>query len=178
MVRTVSRWARQLARAPAALATRLALAAALALGSAAVNAAAAQTPPADTMPRPMARGDSIRPRPPVSPTGAFLRSLVLPGWGQSRLNRNVTGGLFVAFEALAVTMVWKSEWQLDWARTRNKFVREHTQEREDWITLLLFNHLMAAAEAYVSAHLYDFPAALKLERAHGGVQVGLSISFR
>lgn len=139
----------------------------------------AQVPPApDTAQRPIARGDSVRPRPPISPTGAFLRSLVLPGWGQARLNRNVTGGLFVAFEALAAAMVWKSEWQLDWARTRDKFVREHTQEREDWIVLLAFNHLMSAAEAYVSAHLYDFPAALRIERAPGLVRVGFSVPLK
>lgn len=125
------------------------------------------------------RGDSVRPRPPISPTGAFLRSLVLPGWGQARLGRNVTGGVFVAFEAVAAAMVWKSQWQLEWARTRGKFVREHTQEREDWITLLVFNHLLSAAEAYVSAHLWDFPAALTLRPLNGpGAGVGIRLPLR
>lgn len=109
------------------------------------------------------RGDSLRPRPPVSPTGAFFRSLLVPGWGQARLDRNVTAGIFISFEALAAAMVWKSQWQLDFARTRNKFIRSHSQEREDWIVLLVFNHLMAGAEAYVSAHLWDFPPALRIQ---------------
>jgi hypothetical protein len=109
------------------------------------------------------RPDSVRPRPPISPTGAFLRSLLLPGWGQSRLDRNVTAGLFISFEALAAAMVWKSQWQLEFARTRGKYVQSHLQEREDWIVLLVFNHLLAAAEAYVSAHLWDFPPALRIE---------------
>lgn len=145
----------------------------------AVGVLSAQNPPAvpradtlaavpDSAPQRPERGDSVRPRPPVTPTGAFLRSLVLPGWGQARLNRNVTGGLFVAFEAVAAAMVWKSQWQLEFARTRNKFVEEHRQEREDWITLLVFNHLFSAAEAYVAAHLHDFPAALELDRLPGG----------
>ena len=43
--------------------------------------------------------------------------------------------------------------------------RRHTQEREDWIVLLVFNHLLAGAEAFVSANLYDFPATLKARRA-------------
>ena len=30
-------------------------------------------------------------------------------------------------------------------------------ERQDWIVLLAFNHLFSALEAYVSAHLIDFP---------------------
>lgn len=158
---------------------------------AAVGALIAQNPPAqppradtltaspDTAPTRPERGDSIRPRPPITPTGAFLRSLILPGWGQARLNRNVTGGLFVAFEGLAAAMVWKSQWQLEFARTRNKFVKEHRQEREDWITLLVFNHLFSAAEAYVAAHLYDFPAALKLDRLPGGgTGLGVTVPVR
>lgn len=121
----------------------------------------------------------MRPRPPISPTGAFLRSLLLPGWGQARLGRNVTGGLFVAFEGLAAAMVWKSQWQLEFARVRGKYVRSHEQEREDWIVLLLFNHIMAGAEAYVSAHLYDFPAALKIQRLPGGgTGIGVTIPLR
>ena len=32
------------------------------------------------------RGDSVRPRPPITPTQAFFRSLLLPGWGQASLN--------------------------------------------------------------------------------------------
>ena len=125
------------------------------------------------------RGDSVRPVPPISPTNAFFRSLLLPGWGQARLGRNVTGGLFVAFEALAAAMVWKSEWQLDFARVRNKNVKSHRQEREDWIVLLVFNHIMSGAEAYVSAHLYDFPAALTMRRLpDGATGLGVTIPLR
>ncbi len=129
---------------------------------------------ADTTTR--ARSDSIRPVPPVTPTGAFLRSLVLPGWGQARLGRNVTGGLFIAFEGVAAAMVWKTYWQLDLARARNHNVKSHTQEREDWLVLLAFNHLFAGAEAYVSAHLYDFPAALKIQLMPDG-RTGVGIQL-
>ena len=126
-----------------------------------------------------ARGDSVRPVPPVTPGGAFLRSLVIPGWGQARLGRNVTGGMFLLFEGIAGAMVWKANWQLEWARTRGKFVASHRQEREDWIVLLVFNHLMAGAEAYVSALLYDFPVALKARPLPGGATgVGVSIPLR
>lgn len=146
----------------------------LLLAVACATTAPAQVPPppprADTLvPQ---RGDSVRPVPPVSPTGAFLRSLIVPGWGQARLGRNVAGGIFVLFEGVAITMTWKSEWQLEWARTRNKYVRSHTQEREDWLVLLAFNHLLAAADAYVGAHLYDFPGALRLQ-ALGDGRVGI-----
>jgi hypothetical protein len=133
---------------------------------------------ADSILRHRAKGDSVRPQPPISPGTAFLRSLLLPGWGQAALGRNVTGGVFLTFEGIAVTMVWKSSWQLDYARTRQKYVNSHSQEKQDWIVLLVFNHLMAGAEAYVSAHLWDFPAALKMQALPGGrAGVGVSVRF-
>jgi hypothetical protein len=153
--------------------TRAAVALALLVLAAAPLAAQQDTlpprPPADSLPvpaadsaaRPAGRGDSVRPRPPISPGGAFLRSLILPGWGQSRLGRNLTAGVFVAFEGIAATMVWKSTWQLEFARTRGKYETSHTQEQQDWIVLLVFNHFFSAAEAFVSANLYDFPAGLE-----------------
>ena len=130
----------------------------------------------DTVPVRQIKGDSVRPVSPVTPGGAFFRSLVIPGWGQARLQRNVTGGLFMIWEGVCEAMVWKANWQLDYARARNKFVASHTQEREDWIVLLVFNHLLAGAEAYVSANLYDFPAALKVRRLpDGATGVGLEV---
>jgi len=124
------------------------------------------------------RGDSVRPRPPVSPGQAFLRSLVLPGWGQASLNRNVTGGLFVAFEGVALAMVWKSAWQLDFARARGKYVDSHVRERQDWTVLLVFNHLISATEAFVSSHLYDFPATLNSQPLpDGSTGVGVKVRF-
>jgi hypothetical protein len=148
---------------------------------------AAQNPPADstrhlpdtTVVNPQ-HPDSVRPIAPITPTGAFLRSLVLPGWGQARLQRNVTAGVFITFEGIALTMVWKANWQLDYARERNKYVTSHSQEREDWMALLIFNHLIAAAEAYVSSHLYDFPEGLKVQAMplpNGRTGVGLSVPF-
>lgn len=124
------------------------------------------------------RGDSVRPRPPITPGQAFLRSLILPGWGQASLGRNVTGGVFLTFEGLAATMVWKSGWQLTFARARGKYVKSHTQEQQDWVTLLVFNHLMAGAEAYVSAHLWDFPAGLEIQRLpDGSTNLGVRVHF-
>ncbi len=105
---------------------------------------------------------------------------MLPGWGQARLQRNVTAGVFITFEGIALTMVWKANWQLDYARERGKYVKSHAQERQDWIALLLFNHLISAAEAYVSSHLYDFPEGLKaqaLPLPHGRTGIGLSVPF-
>ena len=55
-------------------------------------------------------------RTPVSPRGAFLRSLLVPGWGQTKLDRGTAGAAFVLTEAIALTMIVKSKRQLDRAK--------------------------------------------------------------
>ena len=46
-------------------------------------------------------------------------------------------------------------------------VRARKQHFEDWIALLIFNHLFSAADAYVAAHLWDFPATVGATVAPG-----------
>ncbi|MBC7791346.1 MAG: hypothetical protein H7Z74_15485 [Anaerolineae bacterium] len=50
---------------------------------------------------------SVR-RSPISPRRAFLRSLILPGWGQTSLGRGTAGGLFVLMEGVTAAMIVKS----------------------------------------------------------------------
>jgi hypothetical protein len=52
----------------------------------------------------------------VSPRGAFLRSLLVPGWGQAQLDRGTAGALFVITEAMSATMAIKSKRALNRAR--------------------------------------------------------------
>jgi len=133
----------------------------------------------DTVAAGTSRADSIRPVPPISPGHAFARSLLLPGWGQATMRRHLTAGLFVAFEGVAITMLWKSDWQLDYARVRGKYVNSHRQERQDWIVLLAFNHLFSAMEAWVAGNLFDFPAALDMRALPSGdVFYGVSVPLR
>lgn len=143
---------------------------------AALPEASAQRPDSQAPAR-RERGDSVRPVPPITPGGAFARSLLIPGWGQARLGRHLTGALFVAFEGASIAMVWKASWQLNFARARGKYVKSHRQEREDWIALLVFNHLFAATEAFVAANLWDFPKDLhiRLVPAPGGAGFGVSV---
>jgi hypothetical protein len=49
------------------------------------------------------------------------------------------------------------------------------QEEEDWLVLLVFNHLFAAAEAFVAGHLQDFPEELQVRAVPGGVGVRLPL---
>ncbi len=128
--------------------------------------------------------DPFRVRPPVSPMGAMLLSLLLPGWGQSTLNRRGTGAFFVLFEGLSLTMTLKSIHQLDHLERVQSDADPESLERvdakrdevQDWAVLLAFNHLMAAAEAFVSAMLWDFPEELEV-RAFSGGRIGARVTL-
>lgn len=115
----------------------------------------------------------FRVEPPVSPLGAALRSLVLPGWGQSIVGRKVTGAVFVFWEGLTLAMVVKSLHQQRYLEDAGEDpggepLEGKRAEVQDWAVLLAFNHLLAAAEAYVSTHLWDFPADLEMRRLPSG----------
>ena len=162
--------------------TRSLLLAAALLGAAATSAFA-QLPPlpaprpagqdsasaADTIPVP-----PFRVQPPISPLGAFGRSLLVPGWGQVILGRRVTGAFFVFWEGLTITMALKASHQLDYFHEvgTDEQIEAKRQEVQDWVVLLVFNHLLAGAEAFVSAYLWDFPVELE-QRALPGDRVGL-----
>jgi len=133
-----------------------------------------QQQPEDTIPVPAYRFD-----PPVSPLGAFARSFILPGWGQAVLGRRGTGALFVAWEGLTATMVIKSLHQLHYQESIGaETVEDKKKELQDWLVLLVFNHLLAGTEAYVSALLWDFPTDLNARMLPGGdIAIGLSLRW-
>jgi len=131
--------------------------------------------PADTIPVP-----AFRFHPPVSPLGAFGMSLLLPGWGQATLGRRGSGAFFVFFEGLALTMTVKSKRQLSYQERIGVHADSLDNKRaefEDWLVLVIFNHLVSGAEAFVSAHLWDFPADLAMQKLPGNA-VGLGVEIR
>jgi hypothetical protein len=130
--------------------------------------------PSDTIPVP-----HFRVEPPVSPLGAMWRSLLLPGWGQSILGRRVTGAVFIFWEGITLTMTVKSVHQLNYLESIDadpEQIAGKRREVEDWAVLLVFNHLLAAAEAFVSAELWDFPGELESRSLPSGdLGTGLSL---
>ena len=112
----------------------------------------------------------------VPPWGAFLRSFVLPGWGQAATGRHVAGAVFVAWEGVAAMMTLKAQSELNYLReTGSVNVPAKKQEVQDWIVLWVFNHFFSAAEAFVSAHLQDFPKDLKMQAFPGGVGISVPV---
>jgi hypothetical protein len=113
----------------------------------------------------------------VRPMGAFLRSLMLPGWGQVATGRPMTGATFAAWEGVTVMMTLKAQQEANYFKAiHSANLRHKRQEVQDWIVLWVFNHFLSGAEAFVSAHLRDFPPDLKVRAFPGGI--GISIPFR
>jgi Family of unknown function (DUF5683) len=162
------------------------------------RAAAAQDPqPADTARAPLVvapdtvteeEADSVQG---ISPRGAFLRSLVLPGWGQSELGLPGRGGVYFALEAGSLWMLVKSHRKLGEARDRERIARETGQltedqidplvrdrqnQREDWLTLSIFWLFFSGADAFVAAHLQDFEVHVNAApRPDGALQIQATI---
>jgi hypothetical protein len=115
----------------------------------------------------------------ISPFNALWRSFLLPGWGQARLNRKLTGGIFVAWEGITLGMSLKTRHELAYLRrTGSARADNKRREHEDWIVLLVFNHLFAGLEAYVGAHLSDFPGDLQVRALPGGFGASVSVPIR
>jgi hypothetical protein len=80
-------------------------------------------------------------------------------------------------EGLSLGMILKTSSELDYIRTTGSGTEAaKLKEREDWIAILVFNHLMSGLEAYVAAHLYDFPGDLQLQALpQGGMRLGVTL---
>ena len=123
------------------------------------------------------RADSLALR--TSPMNAFWRSFLLPGWGQAKLGRKLTGGIFVAWEGTTLAMSLKTRHELAYLRRTNSArAEDKRREHEDWLVLLGFNHRFAVLESYLSAHLSDFPGDLRLQAVPGGVGGTVSVPVR
>ncbi|MGI9180224.1 MAG: DUF5683 domain-containing protein [Longimicrobiaceae bacterium] len=125
-----------------------------------------------------------------SPRGAFVRSLLIPGWGQAWVGAPGRGGVYFAMEAGSLWMVYKSWQRLREAREQQAWLRETgrlqpTQEsalvqsreaqREDWLAVALFLVFFSGADAFVAAHLADFDEHIGVIPTSGG---GLRLEAR
>jgi hypothetical protein len=126
----------------------------------------AQVPSESLPPTPPVRDTSHQ----VGPAGALWRSLLLPGWGQAATGRKVTGALFTIWEGTTMYMTLKAHEEAGYFKASGSpNLKSKRQEVQDWLVLWGFNHLFSGAEAFVAAHLRDFPADLKIQVVPGGV---------
>ena len=142
--------------------------------------------------------------PPLSPRRAFLYSAMLPGFGQSRLDRGTSGALFASVELAGLAMVRRSNAELREVRRykldtlpsdfttngttiaksgtitgRYSTALEKTRllHVEDWLAALAFNHLFAGADAFVAAQLWDTPISVSAYPSADGAVLIASVRW-
>lgn len=152
----------------------------------------------------------------VSPGGALVRSLMVPGWGQAVAGSPERGAFYFTLESLGLWMLLKTSKTLGSARdilamrrleAEERLIAGGTvdpaelaagidadaavvsalnleqirvQQREDWLAFGLFFLLLGGADAFVAAHLADFPEPLEtaIRPLPGmGVEVGFRLAF-
>lgn len=138
--------------------------------------------------------DSLR-RPPISSKRALLESLAVPGWGQASLHRSTAGGLFAAIEVTSIAMLIQSKKELNAARelardsvfsdslgttVANPYagrIPARKQAVEDWTFLLIFTHLISAADAFVAAQLWDVPVEVRGQSDAKNARISVTVPF-
>jgi hypothetical protein len=149
----------------------------------------------------LARADSLHT--PIGPRRAFVYSFLVPGYSQSVLGRNKAAAAFLLVEAISLGMIRESAADRHEARRiendtlvisyvdasgnagritapprfNEGYVHTRAAHVEDWVALLVANHLFAGADAYVAANLWDVPARLGVRLLPDGRSV-LSASFK
>jgi len=171
---------------------------------------------AQEIPEPVVAPDSVQGPRRASPRGAFLRSLLIPGWGQASVGSYNRAAFYFSVDAVSGWMILKT------SKTHSSALRIATrleaeaeaaliaagitdpeeiaaaldedevlgearglgevraQQREDWIAFGLFMLFFGGADAFVSAHLADFPEALETGirvTPMGGLEVGVSLKL-
>ncbi len=145
------------------------------MGSAAAQDTTQLGRPPRIAPAPIDTTRGIRPLP------AFFASALVPGLGQALVDRKLTGGLFMAWEGVTLGMTLKASSELHFLERTGADsgrLEQKRQERQDWLVLLIFNHLFAGLEAFVSSHLQDFPSDVKLRATPRGLGVQAAVPVR
>jgi hypothetical protein len=164
-----------------------------AAGQSAASAASLPVIPIDTL------------RPPITAKRAFLSSLFIPGSAQNLLGRHRAAVALIAVEAISIGMIRESGADVREARQqsgdslvisyvddkgdrlptplvqRRRFadveVRSRRSHVEDWVALLIANHLFAACDAFVAANLWDVAAHVTMSGSTDQLLIGGRLSW-
>ncbi len=125
-----------------------------------------------------AQPDTVFTQPPLSPAGAFFRSLVLPGWAQAELGHEARGAFYFFAESFSLFMIARTVRRLNHAERTlpedSDVISSRKQQREDWIALAVFWAFFSAADAWVSVQLFGFEERTEL----GPKDVALRVDWR
>ncbi len=126
--------------------------------------------------------DTTGRQPPISPLGAFGRSLILPGWGQLEVGRPARGAFYFAAESVFLFMVFKSDARLSAAKEElppnEERISNRTGQRENWIVLAGFIAFLSGLDAWVSTQFWDFePSIGPAADGSVGIALGFKVDF-
>ncbi|MBR9989690.1 MAG: hypothetical protein KFH98_08050 [Gemmatimonadetes bacterium] len=156
-----------------------------------------------------------------SPRAAFVRAMVVPGWGHAYSGEYKRGAVYFTLQSTSWFMLVKTIRRLNDVEDRDErltglaadsldaamaadsalaeqlqdpdayedalltypglrnarnLARARRLQRQDWVTYTLFFTFAAAVDAYVTAHLKDFPADIIAEpAANGRLELGVRI---
>ncbi len=115
-----------------------------------------------------------------SPTGALLRSAVLPGWGQVYNDRPLKGVLLGGAEMGLLSWLLLENDAANEARRAgdDAAYRVHSARRLDLIWYTSAAWIYGMMDAYVDAYLYPFRAENERFETETGVGLGLALFVR
>jgi len=147
----------------------------------------------------------------ITPGDAFVRALLLPGWGHASIGEYTRGGFYFLTEVAAGWMMARTLSRLSAAKgvrdmrrvdalaamtaqgvtdprlvsaavaadplvvAAGDLVEARSQQFEDWLALGAFLVFLSGIDAFVSAHLRDFPEPVRFDLGQSGLSVGLSL---
>jgi hypothetical protein len=142
-----------------------------------------------------------------------LYSLLIPGYGQSVLDRPIAGAMFFGAEVTWIALATKSAADLRFAQAHerdslvttytfnadgtvrldslgnpvaatygpNRYATERVSARrkhlEDYFALIIATHLLAGAEAFVAAQLWDLPTRVSIKALPFGAALAATIRW-
>ena len=86
-----------------------------------------------------------------------------------------TGAVQLGASGLPLVETWKV------SSYPAELVKARRLQYEDWLAIIIFNHLFSGADAFVAAQLWDLPQRVKLRAVPlrgGGTAYGLNVTFR
>ena len=123
-----------------------------------------------------AEADSTRSDSLPAPRAAFLRSALLPGWGQYYNGHPFKALFFASASTLALSLAIAEHRNLDTTPTPEAH-EDRAARRNTRLLYFVLSVAFAAIDAYVDAQLADFDAGVKMEMRPGGALLKLSATL-